>query len=107
MEVAFDTKQLRDLCESQRLAERRMNVQAAGALRSCLADLSAAASVDEFTLVRPLAVLEEDGSNFVVPLTDNHHLRFHQNHVTRPKLEGGLTDWASVTRVKIVSIEHA
>lgn len=107
MEVAFDTKQLRDLCESQKNAERRMNISAAEALRSCFADIMAAANVDEFRLVRPTSSLRGDGAMIDIPLADGYRLRFCQNHIECPKLANGSISWSTVTRVKIMGVDNA
>lgn len=84
-----------------------MNMPAAAALRSCLADLSAASNVDEFRLVRLSAKLLDDGLVVEAKLTDEHRLSFRQNHIQPPKLECGSIDWSNVSRIKILSVDHA
>jgi hypothetical protein len=107
VEIAFETKQLRDICESQPNAERRMTLLAAEALRACLADLGAASNAGEFTLIRVDATYAENGTVVVAPLADGIVLRLHQNHIDHPMSADGSTDWSQVSRVKIMSIGHA
>lgn len=107
VEIAFETKQLRDVCESQKNAERQMTLPAAEALRACLADLGAASNVSEFRLVRVDSKNTENGSVVDAPLADGIVLRLRQNHVDHPVSINSSTDWSQVSRIKIVSIGHA
>jgi toxin HigB-1 len=107
VEIAFETKQLRDVCESQKNAERRMTLPVAEALRACLADLGAASNVSEFRLVRVDSKDTENGTVVVAHLADGIVLQLHQNHIDHPVSADGSTDWSQVSRVKIMSIGHA
>lgn len=84
-----------------------MTTLAAGALRSCLADLAAAANVEEFRMVRPSSALLDEETLLEISLTDEHRLRFRQNHINCPTLDNGSINWLNVSRIKIVDVDHA
>lgn len=100
MDLAFETAQLRSLCESQEEAEQTFGRFIAQALRTCLAEMEASASVEEFMLVRAASMSED---HIHVVLGEGHELVFRQSHLNSPAVDG-LVDWSKVYRVRILNI---
>jgi hypothetical protein len=105
LELAFDNKLLRQICESEAKARSELGASVAGRLKRRLADLRAAASVDELVAGRPRELEGADGRSIVVDLDDNDRIVFSANHSTVPVLESSAVDWSKVSRVKILRIE--
>jgi hypothetical protein len=100
VEIAFSSKDLRNLCLSQLLAEEAMSIEAAVALRICLADLRASKFADDFMFLRNVEIDEHKAS---VRLDSTMYLRFEQGHKDAPTT-GDCLDWGKVYRVRIVAV---
>lgn len=106
MELAFDSKSIRTLCESATHAEVQFGPAAAEALRRRLADLRAAVSLDDL-LVTPARLLRNDDSSvMIVDFCAGHQLVLCVNHPKPPKMPNGSIDWANVCRIKLLRIER-
>jgi hypothetical protein len=106
LELAFDTKALRTVCESEADAKRELGLDVAETLKHRLADLHAATSVKDLAAGRPR---ELDGTGphraMAVELSHGHHIVFCANHPRTPMTASGDLDWSRVSRVKILRIE--
>lgn len=104
LEVAFQSRELRSVCESPARARRELGETAGIALRRQLADLEA---------VDTMAELSDMGLNFEscihklglvrFPLSDGLYLYCEVNHRSVP-MNGEQVDWTKVMRLKITSI---
>jgi hypothetical protein len=72
----------------------------ANLLKSRLADLRAAASVEDL----PLAKLHHSVNTCVFDLTDGYQLEITPNHTNNPMHKSGKPNWAKIQRVKITKI---
>jgi hypothetical protein len=101
LELAFETKALRDICESEAIAKRKLGAKVADALRRRLSDFRSIDSFDELPFAKP-----KKNSNIVAfDLPDDWQLIVTGGHGDNPKLASGKTDWSKVTRLKIARIE--
>lgn len=100
MEVAFTTKSLRQLCESEAKAKKELGEDIAEKLKHRLADLRAAIYVNDLIVGKP----REIDQQFAVDLGDDFSIIFCANHNANPLLKGGKIDWSKVTRIKIFKI---
>ena len=107
LELAFDTKSLRDLCEKEEKARRELGPDVAQKLKHRLADLRAAESVKELVAGRPRETESVNPGCFVIDLADGSRLAFCANHRKAPLLTSGGVDWGRVSRIKILRIEDA
>jgi proteic killer suppression protein len=107
LELAFDTKSLRDLCEKEEKARRELAPDVAQKLKHRLADLRAADSVEDLVAGRPRETESANPGYFVIDLTDGSRLAFCANHRNVPLLTSGGVDWSRVSRIKILRIENA
>lgn len=103
LELAFESKELREMCESEAEAKRQLGDTAAEMLRHRLADLDAAASPKDLLAGRPR--LGQDGETMVVDLCEGCRLVFTANHPSNPTTSTGELDWARVARIRILRIE--
>lgn len=104
MEIAFRTKSLRGLCESEESLRSSLGSNSAEALMACLADIAAARTpldlpADVFSIPpRP------SSREFVILLKDGVEAVFVANH-TRVPARG--IEWALVSRVKFMGTRRA
>lgn len=103
MELAFDSKSLRTICESEAQARLELGAEVAEVLKHRLADLRAATSTKDLVAGRPR--ISADRQHMVVDLCDGHRIIFKPNHTKLPKMDSGDIDWARVTRIKLLRIE--
>jgi hypothetical protein len=105
LEIAFETRSLRSICESEGLATRELGQAVAESLRRRLADLRAATSTADLLVGNPREY-KVDSSTMMLDLSADHRLVFTANHPTNPETEAGAVDWSKISRVKILRIEH-
>ncbi len=103
LELGFESKELRDMCESEAEAKRQLGDTVAEMLKHRLADLDAARSPRDLVAGRPR--LSQDGRTMVVELSEGHRLVFTANHPGYPTTSTGDVDWARVSRIRILRIE--
>lgn len=101
MELAFATKALRDICESEAIAKEKLGAKVADALKRRLSDFRSIDSFDELPFTKP----KKNSNNVTFGLPDDWHLVVTGGHSDNPKLASGKIDWTKVTRLKIVKIE--
>jgi proteic killer suppression protein len=107
LELAFATKSLRLLCESEASATRELGASVAQKLRRRLADLRAATSVKDLVAGRPRQLAGAHRRHVSVDLCEGSSIVFSPNHRTIPMLASGGVDWSKVTRVKVLRIESS
>jgi hypothetical protein len=105
VELAFATVELRSICESRRRATTVIGAEAARELAQRLADVSAFATVAEFTDLFGNEITERSPSERALRLQTGHDLVFCSGHVQVPTQADGATDWAKVSRIRIVALE--
>lgn len=104
MEIAFDSKTLRDVCENEGQAGGRYDATVAKKLKSRLADLRAAETVFEIPSGSPTPIGE---IGYTVNLCDGYKIFFQANHVKNPELANGGLNWSKIKRIRIEKIEKA
>lgn len=101
LELAFETKGLRDICESEAVARDRLGAKVASALWRRLSDFQSIDSFDELPIVKP----KKNSNNVTFELPEDWQLIVTGGHGENPKQTSGKIDWAKVTRVKIIGVE--
>jgi toxin HigB-1 len=101
LELAFETKALRDMCESEAIAKRKLGAKVADALWRRLSDFRSIDSFDEL----PFAKSNKNSNSITFDLSDDWQLVVTGGHGDNPKLASGKTDWTKVTRLKVTRIE--
>ena len=105
MELAFDSKSLRTICESEAQAKLELGAPIAELLKRRLADLRAARSIKDLVAGQPR--IGADGQYMVVDLCDGHRIVFKANHTNCPMTNANEVDWPRISRIKILRIESA
>jgi hypothetical protein len=103
MVIGFETKQLRQLCESQKLLEGKFGVQVASVVRARLADFQSATSLFEILNLGLLKKVDHpvDG---VIKL-HGHGLDMVLKPILKGQAGGSLADHQFITQVKVMSLE--
>jgi hypothetical protein len=104
LELAFSTKALRAVCESEERAVRELGVDLASVLKRRLADLRAAANATDLVAGNPRPARHSKGE-LVLDLADGFAVFLTANHAAIPRLRSGDIDWSNVSRVKLLRIE--
>jgi hypothetical protein len=103
LELAFETKDLRTLCEIEAEAKRKLKGPVAEMLKHRVADLKAALSLSDLVAGRPR--LGDTPETMLVDLRDGYRLVFAANHQRNPRASSGDIDWPRVSRIRITAIE--
>jgi hypothetical protein len=101
LQLAFETKHLRTLCESSADAISELGQEVAYALIDRVADLDSAVSIKDVLVSQPQAF---DNGELILELATGYRLLCRANHPNNPKTTSGAIDWEKVSRVKIVDI---
>lgn len=105
MQINFYGRKLRNLCENNRDAVRRLGSDSAKKLQSRLSDIEAAANVMELPpLGNPHPLVGDRQGQFSIGLAGGNRLVFEPNHNPVPKKDDGGINWTMVTSVTIVFI---
>lgn len=103
MEIRFRDKKVRQLCEKQAVAERKLGAACARKLRVRLNALEAASRVAELVAGNPHPLKGNRDGQFALDLAGGWRLVFAPGHDPCPTRPDGGIDWFQVA---IVSIEY-
>lgn len=102
MKILFGNKKIRELCEQQRVAERRLGAPSARKLRARLSDIEASSRVTDLVAGNPHPLKGDRHGQFALDLSGGWRLVFSPANDPCPIKDDGGINWAQVT---IVSIE--
>jgi plasmid maintenance system killer protein len=106
LEISFQDRSIRTLCEDPDAASIRFGQAVAKDLMSRLADIDATDFIEDLVVGNPGELKEDNLYNYKVELGEGYRLIFCCNHVKNiPLTENGSIDWKRVTRIKILKIE--
>ncbi|MCF6257676.1 MAG: killer suppression protein HigA [Gammaproteobacteria bacterium] len=103
MEIRFNDKKLRRLCEERAVAERKLGAACARKLRARLSDLEAASVVTELPTGNPHPLKGDRAGQFALNLAGARRLVFSPANDPCPRHADGGIDGSQVT---IVNIEY-
>jgi toxin HigB-1 len=107
LQLSFQTRDVRAICEEDTRAQQRLGAAAADALRHRLEDLHAASTVFDVLVGNlRLEAAAIDGSVYLLDLEDGWVLRFRANHAKLPLTGDGVVDWVRVSRIQIMDISR-
>lgn len=104
MQLAFESKDLRSICEIEAEGRRALGPVAAAVLKRRLADLRAADSIQDLPVGSPRVVEGETEQHLVLDLIDGYVVRLAPNHPRVSPEPCMRRDWTMVRRLKIISI---
>jgi hypothetical protein len=105
LQLAFESRSLRTICESEDQAKLSLGAEAAEILKHRLADLRAAQSPLDLVVGRPRVLDGASLQAMIVELCNGWRIVFSANHPNNPVTEAGNLDWVGVSRIKILRIE--
>lgn len=103
MEVRYKDKKIRELCEKQAVAEKKLGAASARKLKVRLVALEAAARVTDLVAGNPHPLKGDRLGQYALDLAGGWRLVFAQDHDPCPTRPDGSIEWSQVT---IVSIEY-
>lgn len=103
MEVRYKDKKIRELCEKQAVAEKKLGAASARKLKVRLVALEAAARVTDLVAGNPHPLKGDRLGEFALDLAGGWRLVFAPAHDPCPTHPDGGIEWSQVT---IVSIEY-
>lgn len=103
MEICYKDKKIRELCERQAVAEKKLGMTCARKLRTRLSDLESASRVTELIAGHPHPLESDRAGQFALDLAGGWRLVFAPAHDPCPIRPDGGIDWSQVT---IVCIEY-
>lgn len=106
LELAFENKELRKICEDSNSAIEMYGQQVSSRLQTRLADLQAINSVKELIAGYPSVLNDESDITYKIDLVNGHRLIFCANHIKVPRNENGEVDWLKVHNIKILRIDN-
>ena len=101
MEILFKDKKIRELCERQSVAEKKLGAACARKLRSRLSYLETVARVTDLVAGNPHPLTGDRAGQFALDLAGGWRLVFAPAHDPSPTSPGGGIDWSQVTFVCI------
>jgi proteic killer suppression protein len=104
LNLSFDNKNLRLICEDEIKAQEQLGTETAFKLKSRLADMRAADSVTDLVVGNPREILNQDNPAFKIDLSLDECIIFTPVHSKLPVLSDGKIDWHNVSRIKLISI---
>jgi proteic killer suppression protein len=103
LEINFKDRKVRELCEKQAAAEKKLGAACARKLRARLSDLEAAIRVTDLVAGNPHPLKGDWAGHFALSLTGGWRLVFAPDHEPCPRHADGGIDWSQVT---IICIEY-
>jgi toxin HigB-1 len=104
MEITFADGKLQELCEQERIAQKKLGQPCARKLRVRLANLMAAEVVTDLVAGRPHPLKGDRLGEFALDLEGGRRLVFESTNEPIPMDEDGAIDWSKVTQIKIVFV---
>lgn len=104
LDFTFETKELRDFCESADLATQNLGEMIARNLRRVLAELAAAESLEIYSQLSAISPNSLSGC-FEVNLSKGTKLVARQGHRNPPFNGEGTLELSEVRRIRIVKLE--
>lgn len=101
MEIGFRDKKLRELCEKQALARKKLGGACARKLHGRLADLEAAEAVTDLVAGNPHPLRHDRAGQFALDLAGGYRLVFAPANDPTPRKPDASIDWSQVTIVCI------
>ncbi len=104
MEVAFSSKELRQICESYSAAKKLLGEVVADKLCARLSDIEACRNYSDMVLGEPYFITINNIEVWVVSISGSISLIFEANHQSPPLDKNNQLMWEHVTRLKLMDI---
>jgi hypothetical protein len=105
MDIAFQSRAFRDLCEDEPRLSARFGKEAASQIIARMADLRATDTMQELVTAGLCVPLQ--GGRIASNISAGLRILLGPNHLQRRDASPPLLPWSQVTRVKVLAIESA
>ncbi|HVP96758.1 hypothetical protein [Methanoregula sp.] len=102
--VDFASPEIKEICEIERVAKRKLGAPCAKKLKTRLAEIVAAPFVTNLPAGKPHALDRERTGQYAVSLEGLIRLCFEPANSPIPRTPDGRVEWSKVNKVKIVDI---
>jgi hypothetical protein len=106
MEIAFETKHLRDLCESDRLLKQRFGESMGSTVKTRLADFRAAKSLSDIILLWDFDTIDTPIAGALELRETGLRMVIIPNQKTVARSDAGEILWENLVRIKFLAIEQ-
>lgn len=104
MELTFSTAELREVCEKRSVAVAKLGYSPARELAERLADVEAADTVADLSLLLGEAICDRSPTEKCIRLSAGFAVTFVSGHTAHMETTEA-TDWSQTSRMKITAIE--
>lgn len=104
LEISFQSRELRDICQTQAIAEDALGSKVAGVLRGRIFDLLAVDSYLDLPLGNPKLIYIDGQQYLILELCSGYFFQFIPGYRNAPIGTNGEIDWNRVFRVKLMKI---
>jgi hypothetical protein len=104
LELTFSTAELREICEKRSVAVAKLGYPAARELAERLADVEAADTVADLSVLLGEAMCDRSPTEKFLRLKTGFGVAFVSGHTAHMET-GKATDWSKTSRMKITAIE--
>jgi hypothetical protein len=101
----FQTPEVREICAKRSVATEKLGRAAALELAQVLSDMEACDTAAEFCELHLHRLTDVNFNEKHIGLSTGHQVKIRSGHPSYPDPPPQTTDWNSVTRLRIVSIE--
>jgi hypothetical protein len=106
MEIAFETKHLRDMCESDRLLKQRFGESMGSTVKARLADFRAAKSLSDIISLWECDIIDTPAVGTLELRETELRMVLVPNQKIVPRSDTGGILWENLMRIKFLSIEQ-
>jgi toxin HigB-1 len=104
MEITFANRKLQELCEQERIAQKKLGLPCARKLKARLFNLETVDVVTDLGVGRPHALERDREGEYALDLEGAKRIVFESANEPIPYRENGRVEWSKVTQVRIVFI---
>jgi len=104
LEISYADKKIRNICDSEAVALRRLPPNVVKALMRRLTDLNSASNIMDVPLGNPREISGDPPGEYRLYLVDGYYLMFCAVDLKMPINHKNKVDWSRVSRLKLLRI---
>lgn len=104
LEISYADKKIRNICDSEAVALRRLPPNVVKALMHRLTDLNSASNIMDVPLGNPREISGDPPGEYRLDLVDGYFLMFCAVDLNLPINDKNKVDWTKVGRLKLLRI---
>jgi proteic killer suppression protein len=104
LEISYADKKIRNICDNEAVALRRLSPNVVMALMRRLTDLNSATNILDVPLGNPREISGDPPGEYRLDLVDGYFLMFCAVDLKMPLNDKNKVDWTKVSRLKLLRI---